>query len=144
MNVEAGNAFLPAWTTPSASWFGMKVISWDRKADRMRVSCEPPRDVINFRGVVQGGFLVAMMDEAMGFNTHVGLGMSRNQASIDIHTHFLRPVPYGRIEIEARLVRAGRNVAFVEAELFDAQGALAARAVSSVKLTPAQGNKVES
>lgn len=142
MNVEAKAGFVPEWVTPTARWFGMKMLSWDREAKSMRISCEPPRDVINFRGVIQGGFLAAMMDEAMGFNTHVGLGMTKAQATIDLHTHFLRPVPFGRVEIEARIVRAGRNVAFVEAELFDSAGELAARAVSSVKLSPIDGNRI--
>jgi uncharacterized protein (TIGR00369 family) len=99
--------------------------------------------VINFGGVVQGGFLVAMMDDAMGFNTFVSLGMTSQLSSIDIHTHFLRPVEYGRIEVAARIVKAGRSVAFVEAELFDKNGELAARAVSSTKLSPIGGRKQE-
>lgn len=121
---------------PSARWLGMQVLSWDKEAMRMRVAFNPPRDVINFNGVVQGGFLVAMMDDAMGFNAFVSLGMKTMQASIDIHTHFFRPVAYGRVEVEARVTRAGRSVGFVEAELYDKDGVLAARSVSSTKLTP--------
>ncbi|QDZ00274.1 PaaI family thioesterase [Nitratireductor mangrovi] len=123
----------------TAKWLGMDVVSWDREAGKLRVSFDPPRDVINFGGVVQGGFLVAMMDDAMGFNAFISLGMKNAQASIDIHTHFFRPVAYGRTEVEARIVRAGRSVAFLEAELFDKDGVMAARAVSSSKLTPIGG-----
>lgn len=143
MNHVAKPVEFPAWTTPTARWFGMRVLSWDRETSTMRVSCEPPADVVNFRGVVQGGLLVAMMDEAMGFNTHVSLDMTMNQASIDIHTHFMRPVAHGRVEIEARVVHSGRSVAFVEAELYDGFGTLSARAVSSVRLTPVGGRQQE-
>jgi hypothetical protein len=45
--------------------------------------------------------------------------------------------------VEARVVKAGRSVAFVEAELFDKNGELAARAVSSIKLSPVGGRKQE-
>jgi uncharacterized protein (TIGR00369 family) len=127
----------------TARWLGMEVIAWDREARKMRLSFDPPKDVINFGGVVQGGFLIAMMDDAMGFNSFVSLDMASMQSSIDIHTHFLRPVEYGRIEVEARVVKAGRSVAFVEAELFDKNGELAARAVSSIKLSPVGGRKQE-
>jgi uncharacterized protein (TIGR00369 family) len=134
------DAIVPGFTMdkapPSAKWLGMDVLEWDRDARRMRLAFNPPRDVINFGGVVQGGFLTAMLDDAMGFNTFVSLGMAYLQASIDLHTHFFRPVKYGRVEVEARVVRAGRSVAFVEGELFDSDAVLAARAVSSVKLTP--------
>lgn len=121
---------------PSAKWLGMDVLSWDREAMKLRVAFDPPRDVINFGGVMQGGFLIAMMDDAMGFNCFISLGMANNQASIDIHTHFLRAVPYGRVEVESRVIRAGRSVAFLDAELFRPDGELAARATSSAKLSP--------
>ncbi|MBO6717644.1 MAG: PaaI family thioesterase [Rhizobiaceae bacterium] len=124
---------------PSAKWLGMQVISWDREAMRLRLAFEPPRDVINFGGVVQGGFLIAMMDDAMGFNCFISLGMANRQATIDLHTHFLRAVQYGRIEVEARVVRAGRSVAFLEAELYGPDGELAARTTSSMKLSPMAG-----
>ncbi|MEQ8451920.1 MAG: PaaI family thioesterase [Nitratireductor sp.] len=139
-----GAAIVPGFSADqapaTARWLGMNVVSWDREAATLRVSFDPPRDVINFGGVIQGGFLVAMMDDAMGFNAFISMDMKNAQASIDIHTHFFRPVAYGRTEVEARIVRAGRNVAFVEAELFDKDGILAARAVSSTKLTPIGGD----
>lgn len=141
------NAVVPGFTMdkapPSAKWLGMDVLAWDRDAMTMRVAFDPPRDVINFGGVIQGGFLTAMLDDAMGFNAFVSLGMAYRQASIDIHTHFFRPVAYGRVEVAARVVRAGRNVAFVEAELFDKDGMLAARAVSSTKLSPVGAKQEE-
>ncbi len=135
MDVEIVPGFTRDMAPATARWLGMEVVSWDRDAMRVRVAFDPPRDVINFGGVIQGGFLVAMMDDAMGFNCFISLGMTSMQASIDIHTHFFRPVAYGRTEVNARVVRAGRNVAFLEAELFDKDGLLAARAVSSTKLT---------
>lgn len=121
---------------PTAKWLGMEVLSWDRDAMTLRLAFNPPRDVINFGGVVQGGFLIAMMDDAMGFNCFISLGMVNRQASIDVHTHFLRAVQHGRVEVEARVVRAGRSVAFLEAELYGPDGELAARSASSMKLTP--------
>ena len=121
---------------PTAKWLGMEVLGWDRDTMTLRLAFDPPRDVINFSGVVQGGFLIAMMDDAMGFSCFISLGMVNRQASIDVHTHFLRAVQHGRVEVEARVVRSGRSVAFLEAELYGPDGELAARSVSSMKLTP--------
>lgn len=139
MSAELVPGFSSDQAPPSARWMGMELVEWNREANAVRVSFDPPRDVINFGGVIQGGFLTAMMDDAMGFGAFVSLGMAYAQASIDIHTHFFRPVPYGRTEVEARIVRAGRSVAFLEAELFDKDGVLAARTVSSTRLTPLEG-----
>ena len=139
MSVEVVPGFSSDNAPPSARWLGLQLMKWDKEAMSARIAFEPPRDVINFNGVIQGGFLVAMMDDAMGFNAFISLGMKTGQASIDIHTHFFRPVAYGRVEIETRVRRAGRSVAFLEAELYDKDGALAARAVSSSKLSPMGG-----
>ena len=140
MNVDAAS-FNMENAPPTARWLGMEVLNWDRETMTLRLAFNPPRDVINFGGVVQGGFLIAMMDDAMGFNCFISLGMTNRQASIDLHTHFLRPVEYGRVEVEARVVRAGRSVAFLEAELYGPDGELSARAASSMKLTAIAGNE---
>ncbi len=113
----------------------VRVIEMD-PLGRARLEYHAGAHMCHSGGVVQGGFLIAMMDDAMGFNCFISLGMANRQASIDIHTHFLRAVQYGRVEVEARVVRAGRSVAFLEAELFGPDGELAARATSSMKLNP--------
>ena len=128
--------FRPEQAPPSAKWLGMEPISWVRETMVLRVAFNPPRDVINFGGVVQGGFLVAMMDDAMGFNCFICLGMVNAQASIDIHTHFLRPVRKGAIEVVARLRNVGRAMLFAEAELYDSRGKEAARSTASLTLNP--------
>ncbi|WP_256242115.1 PaaI family thioesterase [Bacillus sp. V3B] len=38
-------------------------------------------------------------------------------ASIDLHTTFHRPVMQGDVEVEARVERMGRNIAYVLADL---------------------------
>jgi uncharacterized protein (TIGR00369 family) len=141
VNADPTTAFSMDNAPPSAKWLGMEVLGWDRETMTLRLAFNPPRDVINFGGVVQGGFLIAMMDDAMGFNCFISLGMANRQASIDVHTHFLRAVQHGRVEVEARVVRAGRSVAFLEAELYGPDGELSARAVSSMKLTAIAGNE---
>lgn len=136
MDMTASLSLLNDHAPATARWLGMQVIEWDPQTLTLRASFDPPADVINFGGVIQGGFLAAMMDDAMGLNCFVSLGMKNQQATIDLHTHFFGPVQHGRVEVEARVVRAGKAVAFLEAQLFDAQGALAARTVSSMKLRP--------
>ncbi|MGD9915620.1 MAG: PaaI family thioesterase [Rhizobiaceae bacterium] len=136
MDAPAGLSVLNDHAPATARWLGMQVTEWDPQTMTLRASFDPPADVINFGGVIQGGFLSAMMDDVMGLNCFISMGMKNQQATIDLHTHFFGAVQHGRVEVEARVVRAGKSVAFLEAELFDAKGALAARCVSSMKLRP--------
>lgn len=128
---------------PSSRWMGMDLI--EHRPDEMytKVSFQPNKDMINFGGTIQGGFLSAMMDDTMGFNTFISLGMKMSMATIDLHTHYYKAVKLGPITAEARVIRAGKTVAFLEAKLYDTDGELAAAATSSVKLRPFKGMQFE-
>ncbi len=135
--------FSPEMAPPSARWMGMNVLEHDRERMYSKVTFAPTRDMINFGGVIQGGFLTAMMDDAMGFNCFISLGMKMSMASIDLHTHFLKAVSLGPIAVEAWVTRAGKSVAFLEAKLYDQTGELAARSTSSSKLRAFNGLQFE-
>ncbi|MFD0917210.1 PaaI family thioesterase [Pseudahrensia aquimaris] len=135
--------FSPDMAPPSARWMGMDLI--EHRADEMysRVSFAPNADMINFGGVIQGGFLGAMMDDAMGFNTFISLGMKYAMATIDLHTQFLKAVPMGPITGEAWVTKAGKAIVFAEAKLYIGDSELAARATSSLKLRAFDGLQFE-
>ena len=128
---------------PSAAWMGMEVVSYRPDDMSARLSFAPPAAMRNFGGVVQGGFLAAMMDDAMGSLLFHALGGRYAPATIDLATHFFLAVPLERIEVEARVVRAGKAVAFAEARLYRSDGELSAQATSSVKLRPFTGLQFE-
>lgn len=124
----------------SAKFLGMDLIEIDVEKGYVKVSFDPKPELLNFNGVIQGGFLSAMMDDAMGFNAFLHLGMKTGLASIDLHTHFMRPVPMGRITVEAHVTRAGKSVVFMESKLFDHQDRLAARSTTSSRVIPLSAN----
>ena len=87
--------------------------------------------MLNTRGTVQGGFVVAMLDDTMG---RALASMTEGQvvpSSIDLNASFVRPVKPGTLICRGRVINRGRSVVFLEAELFDAEGKLLARATSS-------------
>ena len=124
---------------PTAKWMGMDMIEHDAEKMYSKVSFQARPEMKNFGGVIQGGILSAMMDDAMGFNTFISLRMKSSQATIDLHTHFFKAVQLGPTTVEAWVIRAGKSVAFLEAKLYDEDGELAARATSSTKLRPFTG-----
>lgn len=98
----------------------------------------PGEEMANPIGVTQGGFVAAFADSAMGTATVTNLRGTRTYtANTDMHISFLRPAPIGEpLTCVARVVGGGRRVAFVEAEVTDAEGNLVAKASSTYLLTP--------
>jgi len=128
-------AVLDAMPQPaSAKLLGWKMLGVDAETGEVTIGFDGKREFCNPVGFVQGGMLIAMMDDSMGPATFIHSGGKKMISSIDIHAHFLRPVSVGQIVVKARVVRMGRQVAFMEAELFDAAGKLCARATSSANV----------
>jgi uncharacterized protein (TIGR00369 family) len=89
-------------------------------------------------GIIQGGFLAACCDSAMGAATVTwAQGRKVFSANAELKVSFLAPVrPVGTLTCTSRVVSAGTRVAFVEAEVADGEGRLVAKASSTYILTP--------
>jgi uncharacterized protein (TIGR00369 family) len=120
---------------PAAKLLGWRLIAIDEKEGAIEVGFDGKPEFANPAGVVQGGMLTAMLDDAMGPALLVASKGEHMAATIDLNVHFLRPVPIGPIRVKARTTQIGSRIAFLEAELFDAKGRLSARATASAALT---------
>jgi uncharacterized protein (TIGR00369 family) len=89
-------------------------------------------------GIVQGGFLAAMADSAMGASS-VTFAKDRKvfSANAEIKVSFLKPARVGTLlTCVATVLSGGSRVAFIEAEVTDGDGILVAKATSTYILTP--------
>ncbi len=120
---------------------GFDLMSLDLKARQARVRFAGRADFTNPAGYVQGGYLVAMMDDALGMLAASVAGSGRLPSTVDLNAHFLRPVRPGRVEVLARIRNVGRVMMFAEAELFDSRGKEAARATASLTLNPVKASR---
>ena len=82
-------------------------------------------------GIAHGGAVAALIDSAMAFAIVPLLSENEHTVTVDLTIHFLRPLSEGSARASARVVRAGRRIITVSAELFDSQGKLAATALST-------------
>lgn len=92
----------------------------------------------NPAGTVQGGFLAAMADSAMGASSVTWAGERKVfSANAELKISFLRPVPVGtELTCTAWVVSGGSRAAFLEAEIVDADGRAVAKASSTYLLSP--------
>jgi uncharacterized protein (TIGR00369 family) len=82
-------------------------------------------------GIAHGGAIATLIDSAMAFAIVPMLAENEHSITVDLTIHYLRPVSEGSARASARVVRAGKRVITVSAELFDSQEKLAATAIST-------------
>ena len=85
----------------------------------------------NPMGTVQGGVLAALADGAMGWAYMTTLGEGESYTTLEMKINFLRPVWKGTLTAIARMKKGGKTVGLVECDVADAEGNLAAYAVST-------------
>lgn len=118
-------------TPPIAQLLGWELIAERPEEGEIELAFHPDERLTNPRGQVQGGIVAAMLDDTMGPALVSMTGGAYIPASIDMNVSFLRPVMPGRVTTKGRVIRHGASVVFLEAELFDTEGRLLARATSS-------------
>ncbi|GAA0379346.1 PaaI family thioesterase [Bacillus horti] len=74
-------------------------------------------EFLNGHGVAMGGFVSAAADIMMAYAMASKLGEKQGFSSITLQATYHRPIALGTVEIEARVERLGKSVAYVEATL---------------------------
>ncbi len=112
-----------------------RVAAYAPERHELRMQFEIGLEFCHTVDIVQGGFITAMLDASMA---HVVIAAERGKvrvSSIDIHVSFLRPARAGGFTAVGAIVKSGRTIAFLKAELFSDKGELVATATSSAHLT---------
>lgn len=94
-------------------------------------------------GVVQGGIITAIADAAMGVSLMTLQESGMANVTIELKVNFIRPVVEGRLRAAGRVVAMKKSVLFAEADVFDAEGRLVARASSTCLAVPRKGWRKE-
>ena len=82
-------------------------------------------------GIIHGGAVASVIDSAFAFAIIPILAENERTVTVDLTIHYLRPLSSGVATASARVVRAGRRVITVSAEVTDENGKLAATALST-------------
>ena len=81
--------------------------------------------------IAHGGAIASVIDSALAFAIIPLLGDNETTTTVDLTIHYLRPLSGGVAKATGRVIRAGRRVITVSAELFDENEKLAATALST-------------
>lgn len=89
------------------------------------------RELTQNHGVIHGGAIASLIDSATAFAIIPLLGPKERVTTVDLTISFLRPLTNGRVTAAAKVVRAGRRLFVVSAEVTGKDGKLAATALST-------------
>lgn len=92
---------------------------------------EARRELTQNSNVVHGGAIASLLDTATAFAVMTILEPDETTATNDLTIHYLRPVIHGRVTATARILRAGRRLLTLSADVTDEHNALCATALSS-------------
>jgi uncharacterized protein (TIGR00369 family) len=121
----------------SESMGNFHVVAFEPETRSVRAAFTVRREYCHTNGTIaQGGFITAWLDAAMAHAVLHDTGHGFNVASLEIKVSFLERVGPGEGTVVGRVLRRGKRVAFLEGELFNAEGRLAARATSTGMLVP--------
>src|SRR5438067_2166699 len=87
-------------------------------------------------GVVQGGVITQIADAAMGMSLATLQENGVWNTTIELKINFLRPAVKGRLRAVGRVIEMRQTLLFSEADVFDEQGRLVARASSTCVPVP--------
>ena len=105
-------------------------------AGRAILEFEAGRHMCHSGGVVQGGFISGWLDSAMAHAVIAQIGADMTPMSLELKTSFFAPTRPGRVTAEGWVEKSGRSSCFTEGRLLDADGAVLAKASSTMRLIP--------
>lgn len=114
---------------PFAKLLGMRLV--DMSPNEAVVEIEMRDDLRQPSGVLHGGVTATLIDTAMAFAVRTYLADTEPTATIDLTVHYLRPHVEGRAICTARVVRPGKRIFTVSAEVHNEAGKLIATGLST-------------
>jgi uncharacterized protein (TIGR00369 family) len=114
---------------PFAQLIGIEVEEIDKGSARLGLSIRHEHTQIN--GVAHGGVIASLIDTATAFAIISLLAPKERVTTVDLTISYLRPVTSGRVAARAKVVRAGRRLFVVNADVLSEDGKLAATALST-------------
>jgi len=119
---------------PSAVLLGWELVSIDPDAGTIEVAFAATAQFLNPAGVIQGGFVAAMLDDTMGPALVATLPDGEFAVTLELKVNFLRPAVPGRITGTGRVVHRGGSIAFLAGELRDDEGEVLATATATARI----------
>ena len=114
---------------PYLKLIGMELV--DLNAGEAILSLQMRDELRQPHGLLHGGATASIIDTAMAFAVVTKLSENEKASTVDLTVHYLRPVTTGAIVCTAKVVKAGKRLLTVSAEVINDEKKLIATALST-------------
>ncbi len=122
--------------SPHSALLESEFVDWDEDTLTATMRFTVRREMTTWRGGVQGGLVAGYLDDVMGYAYVASTKGEAAPLNLELSMSLIRLIPEGPLIGKGRVVKAGRKVIFLEAELLSEDGKLMARATSTALPTP--------
>ncbi|MFT4874100.1 PaaI family thioesterase [Congregibacter sp.] len=129
-DLERLNANLPVFM----KLFDGKVAEFDAEDGTATLTFTVGENFCHSGDIVQGGFVTALLDAAMSHAVFAYDDSVGNLSSLEISTRYLEATRAGFLTAVGRIVRLSHKTAFLDGQLFNAEGNLLATTQSVAKI----------
>ena len=127
-------------TAPYPHLIGMTLGTID--FDNCRIELQLGERHLQPFGIVHGGVLATLIDTATFWAAFLRLPEDAGLVNVDLKLNYLKAVSGGRLRAEGRCLRAGRQISYAEAGVYDETGELVAHGTSTLMALPGKGLKL--
>jgi len=112
----------------------LKILTETLGEGTARVSIPIEPHLTNSLGTAHGGVILSLLDVALCTAARTLHPDSVGVITIDLSTSFIGGASGGKLYADARVLRDGRSMSFVEAEAKNEDGSLVAKAIATVRV----------
>jgi uncharacterized protein (TIGR00369 family) len=129
----------PARHPPSARHLGLELVAFSVDDGWAEMAFTPRPEFANPAGMVQGGFVCAMLDDTMGLTASISQRFEILVPTLQVSVSYLRPTPMSRVIGRGEVLRMGGATAHLAGTLRLPDDTLLATASASAVLRPFPG-----
>jgi uncharacterized protein (TIGR00369 family) len=108
---------------------GEEIVHGERGQTEVRIPVRP--FVLNRSGVVHGGVIGTLMDEAIGWAAYNSLAEGGQVVTAELKINFLAAATSGNLTGHGRVIRQGKHLIVGEGDILDQEGRLLARGLGT-------------
>lgn len=121
---------------PCSAWLNQQVLEIDAEAGLARIAYEFGQAHFNRFGALHGGAIACAMDDSLAVAAGLFLKWGEIAPTLEMKVSYLEKGAAGRHIAEARVIRHGRQIVFLEASLHDAGDRPIATATATILRAP--------
>ena len=124
-------------TAPYPALIGMTIEALD--FDSCRIDLTLRHDHLQPFGIVHGGVLATLIDTATFWAAFMRLPEDAGLVNVDLKLNYLKAVSRGHLRAHGQCLRAGRQISYTVASVFDDANELVAHGTSTMMALPGKG-----